>query len=162
MSTSLIETIATTIVTRLQAIVTGPTYNNSVLDVVRPRRLTGDDAQPAHLRLVLEQDDPEDNEEAGGESGGRIIATDQFFTIVAYVFQSETSTEAIATIINSLAADIEVALSSQSNWWQFGAGAIFARLYPPELFITADGIEGFERRLLVRVRNREGSPYTAV
>lgn len=163
MSTSLIETIAATIVSRLSGITVAGGYNNTVDSVARPRTLAGDDVDPAHLRLVLEQDEATVNEELNKEGNGEIIAIDQAFTIVAYLLQDEASTaSAIATLVNSFAADIESALCSPASWWAFGAGAIGARLEPPVPFMTADGVEGFERRLVVTIRNRVGSPYTAV
>lgn len=163
MATALPELAALEIVNRLEDIVGAPDYNYAVESVVRPCRLTGDDVQPEHLRLVvLQGSEEESDEDLAGTGGGEIKPVDYTFTIVAYIIVSDRDTTAFATYVNGLSADIEKALSSSgAAWIAFNAGAINAHLGPAELFQDESGVEGFSRDLRITIRHRAGDLYTA-
>ena len=163
MSTALPELAALEIVDRLENITVAGGYNYTCESVVRPRRLTGDDVVPEHLRLVVLQGSAEEaDEDLAGTGGGEIKPVDYHFTIVAYIIVSDTDTTPFATYVNGLSADIEKALSSSgAAWVAFNAGGLNAHLGPAELFQDEAGVEGFSRDLRITIRHRAGDLYTA-
>ncbi len=101
---SVVERIALDIVLSLKDITTANGYQNSVADVLRPNPGIGNDV--TDRRLIVVQEDPEKDADAPEQYN----QWRQHFSILCMVQESETSTTAIDTRLNSLAADVESCL----------------------------------------------------
>lgn len=160
MSEPIVENIAAALFTRLESVTEANGYQQT-LSAVRPKSTLGDIA-PTHLRAVLLQDDPSPASESDVPGAPFAQAWWQPFVICIYVRPSDGDSIPIDTRINRVWADVVKAITAPTAWHTFGAGAINARIDPPERFDHDDGAhEGVMIVVSVLYRTSETDPYTA-
>ncbi len=158
MATSIVERIAQAVATQLATITAANGYDNTVSDVIRPRR-TGENYKPLDKNVVLMQQDAERDTEnvAAGYPAG--YAWKQSFTVDGIVRQSESSTLPMDQVLNSFVADIQKAIMEDVHW---GGLAMDTELTSVEYPEPAQGFEGATIWFDVTLRVKENDPYTQV
>lgn len=151
MATPIVEQIAQAIVTRFQGISKSAGYEYTASSVVRPTKFGG--FSPENFLIVLEQDDPEEDEGAYAS-----IAWRQPFMAHLFVRVSDDDTVAIDTVVNTFVADVHKAIMSDPTW---SGKAHSTYLRPPVGWVMDDGaFEGATVRFEVLYSHSQTSPYT--
>jgi len=153
-----IEQIADTLVTRLQAVTTGNGYLFSVSSVVRPDRKGTPTA--ADYLVVVEQTTTERNDDlTRASSSGLQIAWDTEFQITCYLRPSDSDTTALDQLGNIAISELTKGVATTSNWHTFGSKAINATFTGQEHFSDDSGA-GVKLMLQVTYRTDEANPTT--
>jgi len=153
MSTPIIETIAVKISALIDAITIAAGFNQT-LTAVRPKRLHLEGDINTDLTVIIEQEDPEIQEETN-----EVITWRQPFTLQALVLDSDDATTAIDTRLNQVRSDIEKKLMENDNWKLDGlADGILLR--PPEKFIADPQVAGIAVNIDVIYTVLTADPYS--
>jgi hypothetical protein len=154
-----IEQIADTLVTRLQAITTtGNAYLFTVSSVIRPDR-KGTPTATDYL-VVVEQTTTERNDDLTRASAtGLQIAWDTEFQITCYLRPSDSDTTALDQLGNIALSEMTRAIASTGTWYTFGSKAIDATFTGQENFSDDSGA-GVKLMLQVTYRIDESDPRT--
>lgn len=156
MSTPIVEQIAADI----QVSVNGVTLLNGFnqdLEAVRPTRVGfEDDSAPQDCRVVIIQEDPDEDEANSAEGNVGMKAWIQPFALVAFVISSDTVTTPIDTRINQVRADIEKKLMEDPN--RDGL-AIDTRIRSSGRFSEGPGATGIVVMVDVLYRTPVDDPY---
>ena len=159
MATPINEQIIAVIKTRLQAITTGNAYQQTVEAVDRPLRHAA--IIPRNYTVTVTNGGEEKNDDLSHDGNPPAIAWNMTVNIDACLSASEADTTAVDTRRNTLAADIEKAVTNATSWWQFGSLAINAEFRSAEPFDADDGSDNWIRKpLIVTYRVSETNPYT--
>lgn len=153
-----IEQIADTLVSRLQAITTGNGYLFSVASVLRPDR----NGTPTHVDygVIVEQTTTERNDDLTRASAtGLQIAWNTEFQITCFLRPTDTDTTALDQLGNFALSEMTRAIASTSTWHTFGSKAIDATFTGQEHFSDENGA-GVRLLLRVTYRTDESNPTT--
>ncbi len=123
---------------------------------IRPLRINDDAA--GDYKITLTQGGQNENVDLSCQGNPPALAFDQVFIISGELRPSEESQISIDTYRNRFAADITLALTSESNWHNWGGLAIDTRLGTVAFRQTAEA-SWLEMRILVRYRVNENDPY---
>ena len=158
MSVTVIESIALELTSRLEAMIGDSTYDTSVREVIRPRRLN--DYTPADGQIVVTQGSSEVVDELSYPGNPPAIARRQTFNIRCHVINDERSRTTIDEITNTFAADVIKAVCVPvSTWYQFGGYAINADFESFELISGDGGLDGVNVPVSILYRTDENNPY---
>lgn len=161
MTDPIVEQIAKAMKVRLESVTAANGYRTTVLDVVRPSRI--DHVSPRPFRVVVVQDDADENTELDYQGDPPAAAYDQPFVISMFIIPTETVatppavTAALEDTINVALADLHKAVMSERQW---GGLAVDSRVTDPGHWeISADGyaLAGIVVRVTYRVD--EDDPY---
>jgi hypothetical protein len=160
MSTPVPELIATTLITRLQAITIAGGYAFDVASVVRVNR-DGTGWAPANHTIAVIQASNARDPEGDHEGNPPAIAHLLTFAIVGFVRQSDRATAADQTQENIIDAAMRKAITTPVDWHTFGGRSYNANLGDTERFTSDDGKHtGATLTLEVMYRVSETSPFT--
>ncbi len=157
MSVTVIESIALELTSRLEAMIGDSTYDTSVREVIRPRRLN--DYTPADGQIVVTQGSSEVVDESSYPGNPPAIARRQTFNIRCHVINDERSKTTIDEITNTFAADVVKAVATGTNWWSFNSKAIDATFDSFELVSGDGGLDGVNVPISILYRTDENNPY---
>ena len=158
MSVAISEQIARELLTRLERLEVASAYNTTASEVVRPVRLGG--FTPKDLQIVLTQDSPVRNEEIDCPGNPPRLGWDIQFNIRCHVMPSETSSTPVDDIINTMSADVVVAVCQDSNWQTMDSLAINSQWLTHENIDGDGSFDGVNIPLVVTYRVDETDPYT--
>jgi hypothetical protein len=162
MPTTVIETIAGVIKTRLSAIKTANDYSVNAT-VYRPKR---GKVSPKDGLLVLEYQDRKKSEIQSSDHPGNgipvAVTYDQTFKITGFRTANNDNDE-LDTLCDQFCSDVEVALADvdSGDWVTFGGNALEADLSEVNRGLSFESFDMFEIYLVVKYRVSEGDPYTA-
>lgn len=160
MPTAVPETIATTLVTRLEAITEANGYNFTVAGVVRPNRLQKG-ITPEHLQIQVRQGVNVYNAALSHEGNPPAMAYNCVYELHCFVRNDDESTTASATFENDFEAAVKQAVCSTSDWYNFGGNAIISDWGQSRPFVSQEGNHaGITIPLIVTYRVSETDPYT--
>lgn len=157
MSNPVVELISQDIQTAINAITTGNGFNQTLV-CVRPTR-TGFEGNttPEDGKVVLIQEDPDENEELSSQGNVSMKAWNQQYLLVAFVIASDKATTPIDTRINQVRADIEKKLMEDD---QRSTLAINTEMKGSAKFDEGAKMSGIAILIEVMYRTRENDPYT--
>lgn len=169
-----VERIVQTLVGRIARVRLAECFNVELVQVVRPSRVGG--YSPQHGTAVVEQLDPDIDDELSVPGNPPLIAYKQPLTVALYVLQSDTDTTPLDLLVNLFRADVEQAITQYPDprWQEFDGLALHAGFDKPLLFgkrpqggrligdrATGDGqFAGITLKLNVIYRTPLGDPYT--
>lgn len=160
MPTPVPELIATTLITRLQAITTAGGYAFDVASVVRVNR-DGRGWNPANRTIAVIQASNArsfDGDHAGNPPAIAHLLT---FAIVGFVRQEDGASGADQTQENIIDAAMRKSITTPVDWHTFGGRAYNANLGDTERFTSDDGKHtGVTLTLEVMYRVSETDPFT--
>lgn len=153
MADPIVERIAQSIKTKLDALVTAATLASAQ----RPARIGIPEGVGNKYAVLLQGDTTENDEQL---HGFKCWVTR--FEIYICVRLSDTSTASVDTTINALRADVEKKLMEDftSGSPLFGGLADNAVVRSPDNFALGEAVAGVIVNLDVEYRHREGDPYT--
>jgi len=152
-----LEQIAAAIKTRLETVTTANGYNYSLASVIRPPRYGP--TTYANLTAVLMQEDPEVMGDDPYLEGNPVrVQFACMFIVYLFHLPSDTSTDAVDTVLNRLAADVTKAVMTDQT---FGGLALpTTRVMPQQEFIPSQGAGcGVSVPIEVHYRVSELDPY---
>ncbi len=153
-----IEQIADTLVTRLQAVTTANTYAITVSSVIRPDRV-GTITHTDYL-VTIEQTETERNDDLTRASAtGLQIAWNTTFQITCFLRPTDSDTTALDQLGNIALTEMTRGIASTSTWYTFGSKAIDATFTGMEHFNDENGA-GVRLMLRVTYRTDESDPRT--
>lgn len=154
MATAIRESIALAIATQLATITVANGYEVTVVDVVRPTRMS--DFSPRNLRLLLLQGQRQRDQEIDYQGNPPAIGWRQRFEVVAFVLLSDSSATAFEATLNQVISDIEKAVMADPTWGGLAVNTTLEGEDPIDLDGPASGsIVSFT----VQYRVSETSPY---
>jgi len=154
------ERIAATLYARLRLLTADYVGTTKIKEVVRPT-LRGN-YTPKHLQVVLTQDDPERAPDFDRPGNPPSIGWEQRFDIRCHVMPSETDTTPVAEYINTISADVVLAVTTGSvQWHNFDGLAIDAEWQSRETIDEDGSFGGINVPLSVLYRVEENDPYQA-
>lgn len=156
MPTPISEQIAVIVKSRLTAISTGSGYETTASEVVRPTKHGGFRPQDYQI-IVLPRANSKVQEFAGNPPK---IERRLELELRGTLRPSDTSSTAISTLILTFAADMEKAVTSVTNWRNFGGLSINASYGEQELIEVTDDAGVVSTSVDVIYRHPEGDPYT--
>lgn len=151
------ELIAQNIVTAIGEITVANSYNYD-LTAARPTRL-GFDASTKHrdLTVLIVQDDADEDESKASEGNPPMLAWVQPFMLIAYVIESDASTDPIDQRINRVRADIIKKLMIDVTRGGYAHNTTFTG---SRVFSLAPGVTGVVLYIDIDYRVRSTDPYT--
>ena len=152
MSVPIKELITLDIEAAINAITVANGFNQN-LTAVRPRRNDFSDVSPVDGIVLIKQADEEkaDNPANGTEEWY------QPYALMAIVLDSDTATESIDTLLNTVAADIVKKLKEDPYR---DSNAIDTITLPATEFNDGQGFSGVAVGVAVQYRTQENDPYT--
>ena len=157
MSEPIVEQIAAALKTRIESVTVTNGYQETVSEVVRPSRASGEQAYvPQNNLVVILQDDPEE-----GDSPEGLKAWIQPFALMAFAQLSDQASTPADTVLNRFAADLEKAIRSDPT---FGGLAYDAVIRPAFGWVGKNAFTGFEGITVnvdIYYRTLEDDPYAA-
>lgn len=157
MSLTVLETIASKLLTRLEGMTAG-TYNTNVSSVYR-LAVNGGEYAVEHLQIVIKQGDDEIVDELMRPGNPPAIAHRQVFNLRCHVLPSERDTDPVETTNNTFAADVIKCLTTPANWYQWDGNAIDTQIGAVQNINEDGGIDGFNLPVTVLYRVDENNPY---
>ncbi len=155
MAFPIVERVAQAMKIQLETIKVSNGYENTVNNIVRPRR-TSEKARPEPQDIWMLQNDwerDEDNDLAGNPAGiGWAIP----FSLDCVIRQSEASELPMDQVINAFVADVQKALMVDITW---GGIATDTRLGQVEFASSESGFEGVTVWVDVHIRVEETNPF---
>lgn len=156
MSDPVVEKIAANIKAAINAITEANGFSQDLV-AVRPTRLGFEDnAVPGDLKVVIVQEDPEENEELSAEGNPAMKAWTQPFALVCFVISSDTAVVGIDTRLNQVRSDVEKKLMEDVTR---GGQAIDTRLGGSMRFSEGPNASGIIVVVNVLYRTRVDDPY---
>jgi hypothetical protein len=158
MSLTVLEQIARELLSRLEAMI-GNTddYQIDVEEVIRPTRL-GSEITVKDRQIILRQGQNVEVPELMYPGNPPAVCRRQTFNIRCNLLTDEDDDEAIDNTINTFAADVIVAVTSETNWHNFGDLAINAYFLDREY--SDGGLATVTMPLAIEYRVDENNPYT--
>lgn len=157
-TTPIPELIATTLISRLEAIMVSNGYAFTVAGVDRVNR-DATEWTPKNNTIVVLQDSEERVEELDCFGNPPAIAYQLTFAVKGFVRQSDRVTTADQARENEMAATIKKAIASSATWYHFGGSAINAQFGATERFEASDSHAGVVVFVDVFYRVSETDPY---
>lgn len=151
------ELIAQNIATAISEITVANSYNYD-LTAARPTRI-GFDGMKKHkdLTVLIVQDDADADESKASEGNPPMLAWRQPFMLIAYVIESDASTDPIDQRINRVRADIIKKLMDDVTRGGYAHNTTFVG---SQVFASSPGVSGVVLYVDIEYRVRSNDPYT--
>jgi hypothetical protein len=159
MPVAVVESIRTTIVTRLEALLIDDVENTTISEVAEPTRFGG--YRPRDWQVVVNQGETRPFEAYDIPSNPPAVGQETIFNLRCRCMTSETDPTAKDTYANQFSADVCKAIRTASDWYGFSGKAVDAYFGDSVITQEDDGGSGVLVQLVVRYRHNEGDPYTA-
>jgi len=157
MSDPVLELIAENIKTEVAEITVANGFNQN-LTPKRPTRSGWEDDEPAtNGKVLIIQEDPDEDEENAAAGNNPMKAWVQPFTLVAFVIASDANSDPIDTLVNRVKADIEKKLCEDPTR---GGNAWDTRIRAGGKIYKDGQYSGWAVVVDVHYRTREDDPYT--
>ncbi len=157
MADPVVEHIAENVKAAINAVTIANGFNQD-LTATRPTRLGFADGEgQKDLTVLVVQEDPDEDEESSTEGNPPALAWIQPFWLIAYVLDSDSSTDAIDTRKNRVRSDIEKKLAEDRTR---GGNAWDTRIRAPESFVLGPAASGIIVIVDVLYKTSEDDPYT--
>lgn len=158
MSITVLESISVELLRRLNLLVNNDgAYQTDVCEAIRPTRFGT--WTPQDLQILLTKGSEEVIDELSFPGNPPSIARRQTFNIRCHVMADEQDTTAIETIINTFAADVVLAVCSETEWYQFDGNSINAEWLATEDIQADGGVDGVNVPIAIIYRTDEDDPY---
>jgi len=152
----IIEQIATDLQSAINEITEDNGWDETLV-AVRPTRIGFEDnAQPEDLKVLIIQDDAEFNAEVSSQGNAASRAWWQSFSVIAFVINDDTSTDAIDTRMNYVASDIQKKVMEDP--YRSGL-ALDTRIAGTARFAEGPAFSGIAINVEILYRTREDDPY---